>query len=160
MRSTWTVASLFERDVVGAVSGSTTISPRILNPAIVLKAINGEAMRHTLLQINLALRALMEFGIVLGIAWWGYHVGTTAVSKILTAIGAPAVAFSLWGFIDFHQVGRIAEPLRLIQELLISGLAAVALLNTGQPIFGWTLVALSIIHHVMVYALGDKLLKR
>jgi len=31
-----------------------------------------------------------------------------------------------WGAVDFHQAGRLAEPLRLVQELAISGLAAVA----------------------------------
>jgi len=55
----------------------------------------------------------MEFGIVLGFAYWGYHVGTCTLSKILIAIGAPVVVFSFWGFIDFHQAGRMAVALRL-----------------------------------------------
>jgi hypothetical protein len=120
----------------------------------------GEFMRRILLRVDLALRALMEFGIVLGFAWWGYFVGATIVSKILIAIGAPVVVFSFWGFIDFHQTGRMAESLRLIQEMLISGLAAFVLYLAGKPIFGWTLAALSIVHHIMVYVLGEKLLKR
>jgi Protein of unknown function (DUF2568) len=116
-------------------------------------------MRHFLSRGNLALRALMELGIVVGFGYWGYRAGTTAPAKILMAIGAPVLIFSFWGFVDFHQAGRIAEALRLIQELAISGLAAIALYLAGQPILGWTLAVVSIVHHLMVYVLGERLLK-
>lgn len=40
---------------------------------------------------------------------------------------------------DFHRAGRLAEPLRLLQELAVSGLAAVALYAVGQHLLGWAL---------------------
>lgn len=72
---------------------------------------------------------------------------------------APTVGFGLWGAVDFHQAGRLAEPLRLVQELAISGLAAVALYLTGQHGLGIARGALSLVSHTLVYATGDRLLK-
>jgi hypothetical protein len=76
---------------------------------------------------NLALRALMEMGIVLALAYWGYQIGNKTATKILFGIVAPLIGFGIWGAIDFHQAGNMAEPLRLIEEMIISGLAALAL---------------------------------
>jgi Protein of unknown function (DUF2568) len=108
---------------------------------------------------NLTLRAFMEAGIVAAFAYWGYQTGQTPGMKILFAIGAPILGFGIWGSVDFHQAGRMAEPLRLIEELFISGLAAVALYVAGQPLLGWALGVLSIVYHVLVYLSGGRLLK-
>jgi hypothetical protein len=110
-------------------------------------------------RINLALRAFMELGMVAGLAYWGYQAGTSAAEKVFLAILIPVLVFGFWGLVDFRQVGRFAEALRLVQELLISGLVALALYHAGQHIFGWLLAALSIIHHALVYTLGERLLK-
>jgi hypothetical protein len=110
-------------------------------------------------QINLALRAIMETGIVLAFAYWGYQMGQTTVAKILFAIGAPLIGFGIWGIVDFHQAGRLAEPLRLLEELVITGLAAVALFIAAQPILGGILGGISIVYHILVYVTGGRLLK-
>ncbi|MEZ4863705.1 MAG: YrdB family protein [Caldilineaceae bacterium] len=110
-------------------------------------------------RLNLTLRAIMETGIVLAFAYWGYQRGQTTGVKILLAIVAPLLGFGIWGAIDFHQAGQLAEPLRLIEELSISGLAAVALYAAGQPALGGILGALSIVYHILVYLTGERLLK-
>ena len=101
----------------------------------------------------------METGIVAAFAYWGYQTGQTLAIKILLAIGAPLVGFGIWGIIDFHQAGRIAESLRLIEELIISGLAALALYAARQPALGWALGVISIVYHALVYMSGGRLLK-
>jgi hypothetical protein len=63
------------------------------------------------------------------------------------------------GAVDFHQAGRLAEPLRLLQELAISGLAAAALYSAGQHLLGWALGLLSAGYHTLVYLQGGRLLK-
>ncbi len=108
---------------------------------------------------NLALRALMELGIVLAFGYWGVHTGTTTLAKIALGIGAPLIGFGIWGAVDFHQAGHLAEPLRLTEELIISGLAAAALYLAGQPILGAALVVDSAVYHPLVYASGGRLLK-
>lgn len=106
-------------------------------------------------RLNLTLRALTELGVVCGLAFWGYRTG-----GVLLAVAAPVVGFGFWGAVDFHQAGRAAEALRLIQELAVSGLAAVAIYVAGSHILGWTLASVSIVYHALVYATGNKLLTR
>ncbi len=108
---------------------------------------------------NLALRAAMELGIVLAFAYWGFQTGESTFAKIGLGIAAPVVGFGIWGAVDFHQAGRYAESLRLTEELIISGLAAAALIVAGQPILGAVLALISIVYHLVVYLRGGRLLK-
>ena len=108
---------------------------------------------------NLALRAVMELGIVLAFAYWGFQTGGSTGTKILLAVGAPIIGFGFWGVVDFHQAGRLSEPLRLVEELVISGLAAAALYIAGQQTLGLALGMLSIIYHASMVLSGEHLLK-
>ncbi len=118
------------------------------------------AARLTPMQgLILALRAVMETAIVVGLAYWGWQTGSGTIAKIGLAIGAPVVGFGFWGLVDFHQAGRAAEPLRLVQELVVSGLVALAVWSAGQPLLGLLLAVLSIVYHALVYATGGRLLK-
>ncbi|MEJ2668665.1 MAG: YrdB family protein [Deinococcales bacterium] len=110
--------------------------------------------------LNIALRGLMEFGIVLAFGIWGYHAGSSIGTKLLLALGAPALGFGFWGAVDFRRAGRLAEPLRLVQELGLSGFAAAGLALAGHAPWGIALASLSLVHHALVYALGQRLIKR
>ena len=101
----------------------------------------------------------MEAGIVGVFACWGYEAGPGTGMKILLTVGAPALGFGFWGAVDFHQAGRLAEPLRLLQELAISGLAAAALFTAGQHLLGWVLGLVSVVYHALVYLQGGRLLR-
>jgi hypothetical protein len=109
--------------------------------------------------VNLALRGLMELGIVVALAYWGYQTGQSTIERALLSIGAPMLVFSVWTFIDFRKVVPVPEPFRLVQELVLSGLAAVAWYAAGQHTLGWGLGLVSIVHHALVYLLGERLLK-
>ena len=117
-------------------------------------------MSSKVMWLNLTLRALMELGIVLALAYWGFQIGTSTAGKIVLAIAAPVLGFGFWGVVDFHQAGSLAEPLRLLEELIISGIAALALYTAGQPVLGWVLALLSIVYHCLVYLSGERLLKQ
>jgi predicted membrane protein len=108
---------------------------------------------------NVALRGVMEAGIVAALAYWGYHTGQSTAAKVLLGIGAPLLVFGFWGLVDFRQAGRIAEPLRLVQELVVCGVAVVALAVAGQPALAWALGVIAVVQHALVYALGERLLK-
>ena len=109
---------------------------------------------------NLAVRGLMEAGIVAGLAYWGFRTGESAATKVMFGVGAPLVGFGIWGAVDFRRAGRVAEWLRLAEELLISGLAAGAWYGAGQHALGWALAVLAAVSHALVYATGDRLLDR
>lgn len=111
-------------------------------------------------RLNLTLRALMELGVVFGFGYWGVHAVTGTAGRLALGIGAPLLGFGFWGLVDFHQAGAAAEPLRLAQELLVSGLAALALYSAGQHAAGWGLAGLSVAYHALVYASGGRLLAR
>ena len=116
-------------------------------------------MTSTLKWFNVGLRAIMELGIVIALGYWGYKTGESTSAKILLSIAAPLIGFGIWGLVDFRNAGAFAEPLRLIEELIISGLAALAWYVAGAQSMGWMLGIVSIVHHALVYALGGKLLK-
>lgn len=116
-------------------------------------------MSSTLKRFNVALRAVMELGVVVALGYWGFATGESAGTKILLGVGAPLLGFGFWGLVDFRNAGSLAEPLRLTQELVITGLAAVAWYAAGAQAWGWALGALSIGHHALVYLLGGTLLK-
>lgn len=110
-------------------------------------------------RITLVLRVTMETAIVVALGFWGYHTGGSTGARIGLMLAAPIVGFGFWGAVDFHQAGRLAEPLRLIQELVVSGLAAVAWYAAGHHALGIALGALSLVYHTLVYATGARLLK-
>jgi Protein of unknown function (DUF2568) len=135
--------------VIGPVKPKEAHPPRRNSPSVL--SVSGA--------VNVGLRAVVEAGVVLGLGYWGFQTGSSAVSKSALAIGVPTVAFGIWGVVDFHQAGRWAEPLRLIQEFAISGLAALAVFSAGQPALGLVLGVATVVHHALVYLLGDRLLK-
>ncbi len=111
-------------------------------------------------RLLLGLRVLMEIGVVAGLAFWGYETGGNASTKVLLAVGAPLVGFGVWGAIDFRWMRRLAEPLRLVEELAISALAALGLITIGQATLGWALAMTSVGYHALVYLTGHRLLAR
>jgi Protein of unknown function (DUF2568) len=109
--------------------------------------------------ISLVVRVALECAIVAAFAYWGVHTGRGAGAKAAYGVGAPVAAFGFWGAVDFRRLGRFAEPLRLVQELAVSGLAALALYAVGVHALGLALAALSLAYHALVYATGARLLK-
>ncbi len=116
-------------------------------------------MHRALSLANVALRALLETGIVAAFAYWGFSATTNTAMRLVLAVVTPVVAFGFWGAVDFRFTGRHAEPLRLIQELAVTILASAALYRTDHHLLAWLLLALSAIHHAAVYLLGERLLK-
>ena len=112
-----------------------------------------------MLAVRLTLRALMEAGIVAGLAYWGYQAGGSTGVRILLAVAAPAIGFGIWGAVDFRWAGRLAEPLRLMEELVISGVATLALYAAGQPVPAAALASLTFFHEGLVYATGGRLVR-
>ncbi len=109
--------------------------------------------------VILGLRVGLETGVVAALAYWGYQIGSSTSTKILIGAGAPLLGFGVWGAVDFHRAGRLSERLRLVEELVISGLAAAAWYAAGQRFLGLVLATLSVTYHGLVYASGRTLLK-
>jgi hypothetical protein len=122
--------------------------------------VSGPAARAPRLQsLTLVLRVTMEVGIIAALAYWGVQTGAATPTKALLGIAAPLVGFGIWGLVDFRGSGALAEPLRLGEELVISGAAALAAYTAGAQTLGWLLGVLSIVYHALVYVAGDRLLR-
>ena len=117
-------------------------------------------LSKTIRWTNVVLRVLMELGIVLAFGYWGFHVGSTRTIHILLGILTPLIAFAFWGMVDFRNAGKLAELYRLLQELIISLLAAFALYKIGTVGFAIALAILSFIYHSLVYLNGERILKK
>lgn len=140
---------------------NTTVRPARTTPRPEPTARPGAGVELTpMLTLDIALRVLMELGIVLALGLWGYHAGSGAATRLLLAVVAPVLGFGFWGAVDFRGAGRLAEPLRLAQELAVTGVAAAALALAGHAAWGIGLASLSLVHHTLVYALGRRLLER
>jgi hypothetical protein len=109
-------------------------------------------------RVCLVLRVLVEAGVVVALVSWGVHAGDDGIGGILLGIGAAAIGFGPWSAIDFRRAAH-GELLRLIQELAISGIAALAWYAAGQHLLGLTLACVSVGYHALVYASGERLLK-
>lgn len=108
---------------------------------------------------NLSLRGLMELGLVVALAQWGYLTGGQVWQKTVLSIAAPVVIFGFWGWFDFRYVVANPEPYRLVQELLLTFLAAYAWYSVGYRSLGWSLAMISMVHHALIYLLGERLIK-
>ncbi len=106
----------------------------------------------------LTLRALLEGSVVAGLAYWGAEASSNTALSIALAVAAPLLGFGVWGAVDFHQLDQRAEPLRLLQELVISGLSALGVWVAGQHAVAVALAALTLVYHAAVYASGRRLL--
>jgi Protein of unknown function (DUF2568) len=82
----------------------------------------------------------------------------STVWNVVLGLAAPAAGLGLWGLVDFRRAGRWAEPLRLTEELAISGAAAAAWYAAGQHALAWALAGVSIAYHALVYLAGERLL--
>jgi hypothetical protein len=83
---------------------------------------------------NLALKFVLELCAMAAFAYWGANTGGGVVRALL-AIVTPAVAIVLWGrFAAPKSTRRLPTVPRMIFELTVFGLAAVALVAAGRSV--------------------------
>ena len=88
--------------------------------------------------INLVLRLLLELAMIAALFTWGVRVADPMWLKTLLGVAAPALAVFLWGaLIAPRAPRRLADPARLVLEIVLFGLAAVGLATVGLP--GWAI---------------------
>ena len=83
---------------------------------------------------NLGVRFILELCMLAALAYWGYQTGDSLPMKLVLAIGAPLVAAVVWGaFIAPRAWRRLADPARLLLELVLWIAATVSLAAAGRP---------------------------
>ncbi|GAA0289744.1 hypothetical protein GCM10010302_30160 [Streptomyces polychromogenes] len=83
--------------------------------------------------VNEGLAFLMELAGLALLAWWGWSTGQNTVMRILLAVGAPALAATVWGlFAAPKATFDIPLAAILVVKALFFGAAAVALHSLGR----------------------------
>jgi Protein of unknown function (DUF2568) len=81
-------------------------------------------------EANLALRFGLELCLLAALAAWGFGLG--GVTGVAVGLAAPVAAAALWGLVIAPKApNRLADPWRLLVELVLFGLAVAALAAAG-----------------------------
>ena len=89
--------------------------------------------------LNLAVRFLLELCALLSLMYRGIHTGDTmAEGIVIGALTAGAAIFVWWKLVAPKSASRLTDTGRLLVEMAVFGLSALALAAAGQ-----TLVAIS-----------------
>jgi hypothetical protein len=106
---------------------------------------------------NLALRFVLELCILFAVGLWGVQTGSTTAAKIALGLGTPLLAAAIWGsFIAPRARWRARDPLRLVLELVVFGVAAAALLAVGRPLLALLFVLAVVINELLLRAWGQR----
>ena len=100
---------------------------------------------------NLALRFLLELSLLAAFGYWGFRTGPSPVMKVVLGIGLPILVAVIWGvFLAPASARRLADPARLIVELVIFGAAVAALYSAGQPYMALALGLVYVVNRVLL----------
>ncbi len=106
---------------------------------------------------NLALRFMLELCVLIAMGQWGLRTASNPAAKIALGLGAPLIAAVVWGiFIAPRARWRARDPLRLILELVIFGLAAVALLAVGRLLLAGLFGLAVLVNEVLMHSWGQR----
>jgi hypothetical protein len=92
----------------------------------------GQGPPSTLRSANLAVRLLCELGLLVALAVWGFHAGSGLAGDLVLGLGAPMLAAVIWGlWVAPASRRRLADPARLVMEVLLFAAGVVALAAAG-----------------------------
>jgi uncharacterized protein DUF2568 len=101
---------------------------------------------------NLALAFLLELIMLTVFAYWGFQTGTETLVKIILGFGAPVLAAAFWGvFLAPRAMRRVGRKLRVLLEVVIFGLGALALTAVGQSTLAVIFAVVVVINQFLLY---------
>ncbi|MCX5214802.1 YrdB family protein [Kitasatospora sp. NBC_00240] len=103
--------------------------------------------------VNSGVAFALEMGLLAALCYWGIRTGGNLPVKILLAVGAPALAATVWGL--FLAAGGPTFPLptaaTIALKLLVLGTAPLALAATGHPVLAWVFGGLTVVSVAVEY---------
>ena len=106
---------------------------------------------------NLGLRFVLELAMLAAFAYWGFTADAPFALRILLGVGAPVVAIVIWGaFIAPKAPRQLADPGRLALEVVLFGLASLALLMAGREVLALSLAVLAAGNIAMLQLSGQR----
>jgi len=106
--------------------------------------------------VNLAMAFLLELCMLAALGYWGFTLDQGLAVRVGAGLGVPILVAVMWGLLLAPRASnRLQEPLHLILELLLFGLAIAALYAAGRP---WLALAFGLVYAINVilrYAWGQ-----
>jgi hypothetical protein len=105
---------------------------------------------------NDGLRFLLELATLAAASYWGFHEFDGAVA-VLAGLGAPIAIAAVWGvWMAPRSDRRVADPARLVLEVVIFGSGVAALAAAGPTSPAVVLGAMVVLHLVLTFALDQR----
>ncbi len=106
--------------------------------------------------INLALAFLLELCMLAALGYWGFTLDQGLAVRVGAGLGVPILAAVIWGmWMAPRASSRLPEPLHLIVELIIFGLAIAALYAAGRPRLALVFGLVYVLNVVLRYIWGQ-----
>jgi hypothetical protein len=87
------------------------------------------------------------------IAYWGFRTGNGVLLKVLLGIGGPLLAAIVWGtFLSPKAAVKLGEPWKLGLEVVVFGVAIVALYATGKHGLAWSFAVIALLNRTLLFA--------
>ena len=100
--------------------------------------------------VNLALAFVLELCALTALGYWGFKTGDEAVARIGLGVGAPLLAAVLWGLFAAPRAPVSAPLVRPGVQVMVFGLAALALYASGHRSLAVSFILLVIANSVLV----------
>ncbi len=102
--------------------------------------------------INLALAFILELVMLVAFGYWGFNTGSSTVVHWILGLGVPAIAITIWSIFNAPQSKRrLPQTPRTILEVVMFGLAALALVAAGQTTLGIIFMVVVVINQLLLY---------
>jgi hypothetical protein len=105
---------------------------------------------------NLGLKFVLELCMLAALAYWGAQAGDSTFGDVVLAVAAPLAAAVVWGIYAAPKARR-RLPLvpRLVLELCVFAVAALALAVAGAPVLALVFAAVVALNTALLVAAGD-----
>ncbi len=103
-------------------------------------------MNTTGKSLGLALAFALELAMLAAFGYWGFRVGSTILLKVLLGVGVPVLVAVIWAAFMAPRSRQRLQGWRYVSvKIVLFGLAALALIVSGQPAAGIIFGALFLI---------------
>ncbi len=104
-------------------------------------------------QGNLVLALLLELGVLVALAYWGFVTGSTIPVKIGLGIGTPAAAMIVWAIWGAPRSGRRLQGISYwLLRIVLDAAGAIALYVAGQQTLGVVFALAAALNCLLGYA--------
>ncbi|NGQ96263.1 YrdB family protein [Brevibacillus sp. SYP-B805] len=101
---------------------------------------------------NLALRFFLELCGLAALGYWGFHTGKEPVTKSALGIGTPLLIAIVWAMLGSPGAPvKLSFPLRLLLELVVFGMPAIALYAAGKLGLAVTYGIVVVINRILMF---------